>query len=208
MRRFRTNPAVKEAIKSKIAPRETQRLTFEPSQAEETAYGILAELNLAEDETARNKGQRLFKTILEKALFSSPAACAETLTRRLAKIEGDNSAAAQADHAALSNLLHAVQAIDADSFAKYRRLTRLLADIKWSARKKDDRIVIFSERIATLEWLGEHLRRDLKLSDEQVRTLHASGHDGDSKAQQLVADFGIEGSPSASCWPRTWLPRA
>lgn len=195
VRRFRTTPAVREAIKAKIKPRDTQRLSFKPSKAEEAAYGILAELNLAEDETARNKGQRLFKTILEKALFSSPAACAETLTRRLAKIESDSSAAAKADHSALTDLLHAVQAIDADSFAKYRRLSRLLCDIKWSPKRKDDRIVIFSERIATLEWLGEHLRRDLKLSEDQVRTLHASGHDGDSKAQQLVSDFGIEGKP-------------
>ncbi|KQO61812.1 DEAD/DEAH box helicase [Methylobacterium sp. Leaf88] len=195
VRRFRTNPAVREAIKTKVRPRATEKLTFSPSGAEEAAYGILAELTLAEDETARNKGQRLFKTILEKALFSSPAACAETLTKRLAKLEGEASPGSQADRAALTELLHAVQAIGGDDFTKYARLVRLLADIKWQARRKDDRIVVFSERIATLEWLGEHLRRDLGLTEDQVRTLHASGPDADAKAQALVRDFGLEKSP-------------
>ncbi|MGU3476568.1 helicase-related protein [Methylobacterium sp. D48H] len=195
VRRFRTTPAVKAAIKSKVKDRATSRLGFAPSPQEEAAYEALAQLSLAEDETARNKGQRLFKTLLEKALFSSPAACAETVRKRLKALDADASPGALADKAALGNLLAAVDTIDAQTFSKYVTFLRLLKDIKWSPRKKDDRIVVFSERIATIEWLGEHLRRDLGLSDEQVRTLHASGPDADSKAQELVRDFGLDKSP-------------
>ena len=195
VRRFRTTPSVKDAIKSKVRNRVTERLPFPPSRAEEDAYEVLAGLSLVEDETARNKGQRLFKTLLEKSLFSSPAACAETLGKRLKTLQADTSSAAAADSAALSELLDAVACVDANGFAKYVRLLRLLKEIKWSARKKDDRIVIFSERIATLEWLGEHLRADLGLNADQVRTLHASGPDADRRTQDLVRDFGLEKSP-------------
>lgn len=195
VRRFRTTPAVKAAIKSKVKDRATTRLAFPTSPAEEAAYEALARLSLTEDEGARNKGQRLFKTLLEKALFSSPAACAETIRKRLKTLEADASPAGAADRTALSDLLAAVDAIDADAFSKYGRFLRLLKEIKWSARRKDDRIVVFSERIATIEWLAEHLRRDLGLSEDQVRTLHASGTDADMRAQELVRDFGLEKSP-------------
>ncbi|QRM36033.1 DEAD/DEAH box helicase [Microvirga sp. VF16] len=196
VRRFRTTPAVSAALKSKVQKRATQRLDdFSPSPAEEAAYEILANLDLQEDKVARNRGQRLFKTLLEKALFSSPAACAETLEKRIKTLLKDGSPEAQADVAALGLLLEAVQAIGADDFAKYQRLRKLLTDIKWSPRKKDDRIVVFSERIATLEWLAKHLREHLGLNEEQVKTLHASGGDADRNTQEVVRDFGLERSP-------------
>jgi superfamily II DNA or RNA helicase len=195
VRRFRTSPAVASALKSKVQQRVTDRIGFAPSQAEEHAYGILANLDLQEDQNARNRGQRLFKTLLEKALFSSPAACAETLEKRISNLTKDGTAARSKDAVELGKLLVAVQAIDANNFGKYQRLLKLLGDIKWSPRRKDDRIVIFSERIATLEWLAKQLREQLGLTEDQVKTLHASGVDGDRKAQQIVADFGLERSP-------------
>ncbi|PJR10676.1 DEAD/DEAH box helicase [Sinorhizobium meliloti] len=195
VRRFRTTPSVRTALTSKVQKRVTNRINFAPSPAEEAAYDFLANLDLQEDKAARNCGQRLFKTLLEKALFSSPAACAETLDKRIKALLKDGSPEALADAAALGKLLDAVQAIEADNFAKYERLRKLLDDIKWSPRKKDDRIVVFSERIATLEWLAERLRADLGLNEEQVKTLHASGGDADRKAQEVVRDFGLERSP-------------
>jgi hypothetical protein len=108
LRRFRTDPQVKAALKSKVKPRVTRRVMFAPSSKEESAYDILADLHLQEDAEARKKGQRLFKTLLEKALFSSPAACAETIEKRLKKLESDDSKTAKQDAAALSKLLEAV----------------------------------------------------------------------------------------------------
>ena len=77
LRRFRTSPAVKTALRSRVKPRVTTKLDFTPSPQEETLYDALAGLDLCEDRGAK-KGQRLFKTTLEKALFSSPAAFMET----------------------------------------------------------------------------------------------------------------------------------
>ena len=191
LRRFRTTPSVKAALKSKVKPRVTARLQFTPSSAEETAYEALANLNLHEDADAKNRGQRLFKTVLEKALFSSPAACAETLEKRLQPISGENDP----DAASLHALLDAVNAIVETDFSKYQNFLTLLATLKWSPRKKDDRIVIFSERIATLEWLALRLREHLDLSAEQVKTLHASGVGADLKTNKIVEEFGLEKSP-------------
>src|SRR6201999_2331994 len=114
LRRFRTDPPVKAALKSKVKPRVTRRVNFAPSSTEETAYDVLANLELQEDAEARKKGQRLFKTLLEKSLFSSPAACAETIEKRLKKLDADGSKAAKQDAQALGKLLKAVTDIDSD----------------------------------------------------------------------------------------------
>jgi superfamily II DNA or RNA helicase len=195
LRRFRTTPAVKVALKGKVKRRVTKRIAFTPSQAEEAAYDILARLNLHEDVEVHKKGQRLFKTLLEKALFSSPAACAETIEKRVKKLESDQAPASKQDASALRELLSAVLAIDTEAFSKYRHIRALFTELKWSPKKKDDRIVIFSERIATLEWLAVRLREDLGLSEEQVKTLHASGVGADVKTNKIVEDFGIEKKP-------------
>ncbi len=182
-------------MKGKVKPRVTRRIAFTPSQAEEAAYDILARLNLHEDAAVQKKGQRLFKTLLEKALFSSPEACAETIEKRLKKLESDQAPTSAQDASALRELLNAVLAIDAEAFSKYRHIRALFSELKWSPKKKHDRIVIFSERIATLEWLAVRLREDLGLSDEQVKTLHASGVGADIKTNRIVEDFGLDKSP-------------
>ena len=195
LRRFRTTPAVKQALKSKVQPRSTQKLDFDPSPAEEALYEGLATLSLHED-SGRNKGQRLFKTLLEKSLFSSPAAFIETASKRVKTLQQLSDDSSAKDAAALSSLLALAGEIDDRSFCKYGRLLRLLvSELKWKASRKDDRIVIFSERIATLEWLAARLRTDLNLTDDQVQTLHASGQGADIKVQEIVDAFGLEKKP-------------
>ena len=51
-----------------------------------------------------------------------------------------------------------------------------------------DRLVIFTERIATLRWLKVRLARDLDLESGQVETLHGGMSDVDQ--QRVVEDFG------------------
>jgi len=93
-------------------------------------------------------------------------------------------------------LLSLAEAIDERSFTKYRRFLSLLKDeLKWKPSRKDDRIVVFSERIATIEWLAARLRTDLGLTEGQARTLHASGQGADVRVRETVADFGIEKKP-------------
>lgn len=195
LRRFRTSPAVKEALRSRVKPRTTTKLDFDPSPQEEALYEALAALQLKEDGTAR-KGQRLFKTTLEKALFSSPEAFIETVNNRIRNLKKVDDDAAQADEAALAALLPLAEAIDQAANAKYQRFLKLLkSDLKWKASVKNDRIVVFSERVATIEWLAKRLRADLGLSDDQVKTLHATGQGAEDRVRDVVAEFGLERSP-------------
>jgi hypothetical protein len=94
LRRFRTTPAVKQALKSKVKARTTAKLEFAPSPEEEALYEALASLDLREDCGAQ-KGQRLFKTTLEKALFSSPAAFMETVWKRVDALRKHDDSASQ-----------------------------------------------------------------------------------------------------------------
>ena len=195
LRRFRTTPAVKTALRNHVKPRVTTKLDFTPSPQEEALYDALAAVDLREDRGAK-KGQRLFKTTLEKSLFSSPAAFIETVGHRIETLRKHDDEASTADVAPLSALLPLAEAIDEQAFAKYRQFLKLLKDdLKWKPSRKDDRIVVFSERIATINWLAARLREDLGLSEEQARTLHGSGEGADVKVQEIIADFGIEKKP-------------
>jgi len=56
-----------------------------------------------------------------------------------------------------------------------------------------DRLVIFTERIATLSFLEQNLPRDLNLDEKHVEVLHGTLPDVDQ--QRIVEDFGKEESP-------------
>lgn len=114
----------------------------------------------------------------------------EVLTAATAHLDGP----LRADIARLAELAALLEAIDADAFSKYQKLLQIIKDKKhgfgWSPRKKDDRLVIFSERIETLRWLETALSRDLKLKPDQVALLHGGLSDTDQMA--IVEDFGKE----------------
>lgn len=62
----------------------------------------------------------------------------------------------------------------------------------WSGRSKDERIVVFAERIDTLHYLQENLTKDFDLSEESLKTFH--GGLNDIEQQALVEDFGKKDS--------------
>lgn len=101
-------------------------------------------------------------------------------------------AAIQADLLQLAELARRLEQIGPDEFSKYQKLLQVIRDKKhgfgWTARKKDDRLVLFSERIETLKWLQEHLGQDLGLKPAQVALLHGGLSDTDQQA--IVEDFG------------------
>ena len=174
------------------------------SPAEERAYEAFAALSLHGDE-GRSPDQ-LFKITLEKALFSSPAACIETIDERLRGVErrleaahapaGSPAAGAarrealQADISQLKALRVALAGISARDFSRYQGLLALLRDEGFAWRPDDarDRVVIFTERIATMQWVADHLRRDLGMDSGQVVTM--SGAMTDMEQQALVERFG------------------
>ena len=196
VRRFRSSLEVVADIGRVVPTRELIPRAFPLSQQEDAAYQAIAELHLdLDEENTRGRAIDLFRTTLAKAIFSSPTACLETLERRIRGIENGTARGTPEDRDRLRALAAQVAAIDTAAFSKYQDLLRLLGDLNWTGRKARDRLVIFSERIATVAWLSERLREDLGLADEQVARVDGGSVEADVRTQQVIEDFGQERSP-------------
>lgn len=195
LRRFKKH--VQEQVSGSFLERQVSKHAVPASAEEEAVYEKLAEARFFSFDQTRRAGQLLFKTVLEKALFSSPAACLETINQRLRKLEKETGDAADKDRVTLQEIGGALQRIPAAGFTKYRRLVEMLKPggfLKWNPNNHDDRIVIFTERIETLKFLEQNLASDLKLNPDQISVVHGSGIE-DVDLQQTVEDFGRDRSP-------------
>jgi superfamily II DNA or RNA helicase len=169
------------------------------SAPEEQAYEVLESVTFHTLDGRRNAGgSQLFRTTLKKALYSSPAACLSTLENRIRRLEKrEPSEEVAADLDKLSGLHLAVRAITPDAFSKYQRLLALLGtgaeSLGWNPRDADDRLVIFTESLRTLEFLEEHLAKDIGLRAKQLAILR--GDRPDRELMQIVEDFGRRESP-------------
>ena len=119
---------------------------------------------------AGGKGEALFRTTLLKGLLSSPAALVESVEQRLghARVEADDGDAA-ADRAELTRLRDLGRAIEPERSSKLARLEELLRAVGLGKKGNKQRVVIFSERLATLRLLEEELSRRLGLGAEEDR---------------------------------------
>jgi len=193
IRRFKKD--IKNQVRAEFKERVISQEQAAASPEEERAFELLASLHLAKFDKNKGAGQ-LFRTVLEKALFSSPAACRKTIENRLKKVTEDLSKEAWHDVTALNQLRDAVCEITTRKFTKFQRLVSLLQDPEstlFFSGKADDRLVIFTERIETLEFLKEQLPKALKLKKDQFTTLR--GNDSDTEQQAVVEAFGQELSP-------------
>ena len=197
IRRFKKD--IQDQVKGAFPQRVTQTIYTDASPEEEDAYGYLDALEFTHIDRKRSSGNLLFKTLLEKSLFSSPAACMETIETRLKTISKRQDADQfTKDIASLENLHASLSRIKPTAFTKFQLLLELLDkkptsnSIGWQRKETTDRIVIFTERIATLRWLEEHLPHALGLKPTQVATLH--GGMSDMIQQEIVDSFGVEDS--------------
>ena len=192
IRRFKKD--IDEQARSNFKERTVTKERCPASPAEERAYDVFAgtELEMDRDRRGRAGGKgagHLFKTGLEKAMFSSPAACIQTIDNRLKKLEKKHGESGTGDIQKLRALREALAGIAPESFSRYCRLVELLKSPEYGwTRGKGDRVVIFTERIETMKFLKEHLCRDLGLKDSAVETM--SGDMPDSRQQEIVERFG------------------
>ena len=151
-------------------------------------------MTLEMDAGANHIKGTLFKTSLEKSLFSSPAACIKSLDERLRKLVKKYGENGFSDVAKLRELRDALLQIDAASFSRYTKLLQLLRspEYGWNA-DNDDRIVIFTERIETMHFVAAQLRKDLHMTDSSVREMY--GGLSDEEQQRIVDEFGRVESP-------------
>jgi len=192
----------KKDVKDQIAGNFPERVVLTPKAAasaeEEAAYQHLEALRFVSMDAAGSGGKILFRTLLEKALFSSPAACSATVRERIKRLEKRANREAQADITELTALLETLAAITSQHFSKYQHLVSLLSQsattsIGWNPRVENDRLVIFTERIDTLKFLQTQLPAALKLKENQVEILH--GGLADIEQQRVVEAFGSADSP-------------
>ena len=202
IRRFKKD--IRNQVRDAFRDREIVMRRFSASAAEEAAYEALLAVRVAPSRSvgtpAELQRRDLFLVTLEKALFSSPAACIASVDQRIRRRERELAEAPNANVAAevesLRALRKALVAIGPDDYSKYQELLDAIRGGKpfaWNSSDPKDRLVIFTERIETLKWLRERLAKSLRLRANQVDILH--GGLSDLEQQRMVEDFGNAARP-------------
>jgi ERCC4-related helicase len=194
VRRHKNSPAVEHEVGTDWANRRPlEGIQVPATSQEEVVFNELNDVWLhppAGQSPVSGQAQRLFPYTLLKAFLSSHKALAETITNRRAKVEkAVNDARRETEVAALDRLAELNDKITDANAAKLDALVKQLTAIGVSA-KSDTRVVIFSERHATLEWLAEALPAKLKLKPKNINVLHGSMLD--TAQMQVVEDFALE----------------
>lgn len=193
IRRFKND--VKDQVNGSFLERQVTLEHCHASAQEEHTFDLLAEMQLEMDAgKAKNTG-RLFKTNLEKSLFSSPAACCKSIEARLKKLYKKYTVDDISDIRLLEELHTALGQVTPENFTRYQKLLELLRSDSygWNPKDPGDRVVIFTERIETMNYLAEHLRTDLGLKSSAIQEI--SGGMSDAEQQRIVEDFGRTESP-------------
>lgn len=196
VRRFKKD--IKDQAEGQFPEPLTRRLSAQATTEEEAAFqAVLAIPFTQQGERAQGRQGELQRVGLQKALFSSPAAALTQARHRLDKLHRRPvpTADESAEIRAIEELLQRLEAIGPERFSKYRRLLDALRDpaSDWSGRDSHDRLVIFSERIETLNWLRAHLPADLGLDESAFEILHGGLSDLDQQA--IVERFGQAHDP-------------
>ncbi len=200
IRRHRHSADVEREVGHHWAERGEPRLIgFDLTPAEEAIVDELWHTWLGPDaplgtRAVTRRGASLFPWTLTKAFLSSPHALAETARNRRATLARAEQPTATTDdeQQALSVLADlAAAAIDAGP-AKLDVLVDYLRRIG-VGRGSDTRVVCFSERLATLDWLETALPRGSACPRRAFAVLHGSLPD-DSQ-QTVIESFGLADSP-------------
>ena len=194
IRRFKKD--IQDQVESAFKERQISVACCNASPTEEDAFDTFSSIKFTQIDKKRSAGQ-LFKITLEKSVFSSPAACIDTINNRIHRLEKIEEARFDPDIEILKGLHDRVEKITPDKFSKYKKLLDVIKDkdhgFGWTGKDKTDRLVIFTERIETLAFLHANLLRGLELNEDQISVLHGGMSDVDQ--QGIVEDFGKEDAP-------------
>jgi len=182
IRRHRYSPEVAREVGKDWAERaEPDNRLIEASPAENAIATELADTWLYNPQGSPGTN-RLFGWTLAKAFLSSPAALAETIRERLqpSRNAGPTEVTALKRLQELTN--HALERTS----SKFDALIEHLKAIGVGPRK-DTRVVVFAERLATLHHLYEDVPKALKLKEKNIGLLH--GGLSDVEQQAVVEDF-------------------
>jgi len=162
------------------------------SAKEDAVFDYLSTIKFRTIGRERRGSGMLFRTLLLKAFLSSPVAFLSTVEERLKKkkVQDQDSEDAAHDREVLTELKKLTEPIDPASFSKYQAFLKRLKGFGFADKNTTERVVVFSERVATLHYLKEQLTKDLGLQDDQIAVFHGSLDD--QRQQNLVREFGSE----------------
>lgn len=140
------------------------------------------------------KNSSLFPWTLAKAFLSSPVALRESIANRQSVLRKNVAFETEGERQALARLDDLALAVLDEGSAKFTQLVDELRRIGINrAKKSTERVVVFSERVATLGWLRSELKRVFKFSDDEIKVLH--GQLTDVEQQEIVEEFKQASSP-------------
>ena len=202
VRRHKAHDEVAREVGSRWADRLDPRpIPITASAAEDELFRELGDVwtnPVAGKAPVSGQGRSLFPWTLFKSALSSHHALAQTIEQRRKTIARQAatqrmmSAEQEAEDTALCSLADRCAAINDDNATKLTALVEQLREIGVGPNSPS-RVVIFSERIATLDWLSDRVAKRLKLKANQVRTLH--GGMADVKQMDVIEEFGLEQAP-------------
>lgn len=132
----------------------------------------------------------LYSIGLFKSFLSSPEAALETLDKRMKAIEGSGNVP-DPEMGRMHDILQEI--ITTGQNSKYLKLYDTLRELKWAGRPSDERYVIFSERIATIQMLRDRIMRDFKIKNENAICAF-TGNMPDVEQEAMIEDFSKEDS--------------
>lgn len=145
-------------------------------------------------ESSSGFGEMFMPLLLFKSYMSSPAAARKSIENRLEKVD-DEELREQLD------IVNKIIATHQDT--KYNKFCEILRSLNWAGREQDDRIVVFTERIETINYLKANLEKDFKIKDKPIRSGDGEypriavfqGGMLDTEQDAMIENFGKKDSP-------------
>ncbi|MGW6557118.1 SNF2-related protein [Streptomyces hydrogenans] len=198
IRRTKVSTEVREQMKGQWADRGPSQAVHCPATpAEERIFEELAAVWLPRDGSPSVSSVPLFPYTLLKSFLSSHAALKATVSARIKTLEKkDDARATAAELAALRRLAELTADLTEADSAKFGGLVEQLKGIGVGP-SSDTRVVVFSERVQTLEWLATVLPAALRFRGRTAKDCLRVMHGGLSDEQQMrvVEEFGLAGAP-------------
>ncbi|MFE6815328.1 DEAD/DEAH box helicase [Streptomyces sp. NPDC057677] len=198
IRRTKVSTEVREQMKGQWADRGPSQAVHCPATpAEERIFEELAAVWLTRDGSPSVSSVPLFPYTLLKSFLSSHAALKATVNARIKTLEKkDDPRATAAELAALLRLAELTADLTEADSAKFGGLVEQLKGIGVGP-SSDTRVVVFSERVQTLEWLATVLPAALgfrgRTAKDCLRVMH--GGLSDELQMRVVEEFGLAGAP-------------